>query len=196
MAEFHNQKINTIIIASFLLVTVTSGIIFLLITNAQKPISVAGERFSDDFLTVEGSDEWRENEGGWVEGPIDNKTGIIVLHPLSTKETKYIERTVNLLPGKNYAIQVVAANIAGKAEFAISGGCDDSLIVISAKSESNEKREEFVLKPEDGWIILSMDMSEFAGQRITIKIEGKAGGPCGMWNGEWSAIDKVEIINY
>ncbi len=197
-------EINNVIIASFVVILVIVGALVFLVLSAQNQFGTiktqpggAEEVFvSYDFSTIQETRSWETADVKlfWSNRSINGKQGIVILHPLSTTQPRYMEKKISLTQGNNYKLQVVGANIAGKAPFANTTGCDDSFIVLSAETEKDMKRQEFLVNSADGWSIFSMDISQFAGQETTVVVEGKAGGSCGSWAGEWSAIDKLEII--
>lgn len=206
MAEVGKWEINNIVVASFVVILIVVGTLVFLVSLAQnqantqevQPGGVQGTLVSYDFSTVQEAGAWESTavELLWSGQLIDGKQGVVVLHPVSTTQSRYMENKVKLPPNNKYKLQAVAANIAGKASFANATGCDDSIIALSAKNGGKEKNQDFVVNSKDGWVTLSIDISEFAGAEVTVRISGVSGGSCGNWAGEWNAIDKLEIISY
>ncbi|MBI1972251.1 MAG: hypothetical protein HYS53_03030 [Candidatus Aenigmarchaeota archaeon] len=196
MVVINQWEINNLVLLSALLVVAIAGVTVLVIGSAQNNANLAPVEtlVSYGFRAGEELNSWEENDAGWVVGPVSGKSGIVVLHPVSVKETRYVQKKVLLPASGAYKLQVVAANIAGAAEFAGSAGCDDSFVVLSAGAEKDVNRQEFLVNSADGWKTLSLDISRFAGREVTVRVEGMAGGPCGDWAGEWSAVDSIEII--
>ncbi|MBI4177283.1 MAG: hypothetical protein HY516_02855 [Candidatus Aenigmarchaeota archaeon] len=198
-------EVNNIIVVPFALILVVVAALFFLVSSVQdkrttmgEPSNAEGASVSYGFSTVQEMRLWETAvvELFWTNRSIDGRQGIVLLHPVSTTQPRYMENKFNLVAGNKYKLQVASANVAGKAPFANATRCDDSIIALSAKSGENEKRREFVVNSNDGWVLFSIDISEFAGSETVVRVSGVSGGPCGDWNGEWSAVDMVEIVNY
>lgn len=191
--EIGKWEINNVFFVSFLVISAIAATIALFFAIAQNEATspLPSFQFSYDFLNITELEGWNGNDVRYALGPIDSRRGVVILHPVSVSEPRYIEKSVDLPKGGSYELNVIAANIAGKAGFAGSVGCDDNIVALEAKSKKGQKRQEFTSNSRDGWVVLSMDVSEFSGQNVNLRVEGKAGGPCGDWAAEWGAVDRV-----
>lgn len=143
--------------------------------------------------------DWRGN--GWHENmTIDGRDNVIVIHPIDTKNGRFIEQEVYLPKGKSYRLLIGIANIASKIFYAKETGCDDvGIKVVIIDKDSGEKTEVFntIVNSLDGWMDLAVDLrNRFSGKKIIVRVESYAGGPCGNWRGEWGAVDYVDIVEY
>lgn len=137
--------------------------------------------------------DWR-SDGYYQRGAINGRDGIVIIHPLSVTEPRYIEQDTDLPSGKGYTLEVSLANIASEFPPVV---CDDNIFkikIIDSSTRETEVLSEETVNGLDGWIDLTFDISHYAGKTITVRIESHAGGPCSDWDGEWGAVDYVGII--
>ena len=152
-------------------------------------------RDMDTFQRVLGvGTKWHGN--GWAANSTYGGTKtLVVIHPFNTTESRYIEQTVTLPPGKTYYLVFGLANIAG---YFGPTGCDDNVFNVSVSDASTGVSDVLfnnVLNAKDGWKHYMVGISKFAGKTVTIRIDGIAGGPCGKWAAEWGAVDYVDVLS-
>ncbi len=124
-----------------------------------------------------------------------SKDGLVIIHPVDIQTPTYVFQEVKLEEGKKYLLKARVANIA-KYSFSSATGCDDSIIIIKltdTKTGNDTELFNEVLNTEQGWKTISIDVSNFSGKNVILQAEGHAGGPCGKWSGEWSAVDYLYI---
>lgn len=134
--------------------------------------------------------------GGWYEKDVvDDRDNFIIIHPYSTRLGDYVQRSF-YLSGGSYNLVVGIANIAGKAAYAETTGCDDVGFLIKIIDQSGKENKLFnkIINSNDGWVDISFDIKDLSGQTITVRVESYAGGPCGDWRAEWAAVDYIDII--
>lgn len=151
------------------------------------------------------SSEWRgDGFVGFVNNKIEGRAGVAIIHPKKTGP-RYIEQTVFLPEGKEYKILIGIANVAGYEHPGLlgnnfSGNCADVGIRIIVRDETSGKSFKVFDKvireiAFAGWKDYSIDIgSYFSGKNITIRAESyPADNGCGKWNGEWAAIDYLDV---
>jgi len=149
--------------------------------------------------------EW--NGTGFIEfslWPLAGRSGIAILHPVDREKGRYIEQEVQVPEGK-FKLVVGVANIVdmlqqqvGIGEFV--GNCAD--VGIRIKIVELQSGKEFVLFDKiirnGKWYDYSIDISDtFSNKKVKIIAESYAAdGGCGIWNGEWAAVDYIDIQPY
>jgi hypothetical protein len=125
---------------------------------------------------------------------------IAILHPASITIPRFVEQNVTLFPNKKYVLVVKMANVADWINEGCITNCSDSLIKIKIIDLGTKKEEtiyEDVLTSKSAdkidWKTVVLDISKYAGKKITFRAEGYAGGPCGSWCGEYTSIDSFYI---
>lgn len=151
-------------------------------------------RILADRTTFNESTRWEGT--GWVSNSTyGGRTGIILMHPVTVSEGTYVNQTVVLPTGKTYYLVFGLANLAG---YFGPTGCDDNIFkvsIIDANTGSTEVLFNGVLNAKDGWKDYMISISKYAGKEITIRVDSLAGGPCGMWAGEWGSLDYVDVLS-
>ena len=138
---------------------------------------------------------WSGN-GYYVDNVIpegSDKEGIVIIHPISETIPRYLAQDITLLEKGNYYLVAEVANIADYVENPCMGGCSDGVIKIEITGPTSKATFEKVLNSLDGWQIIALDISKYAGKSITFRIEGHAGGPCSDWCGEWIGVNEFYI---
>lgn len=141
--------------------------------------------------------DWLSN--GWYENIIiDGRSDTIVIHPLSVETGRFIERSVSL-PVGSYKLVVGVANIRGKISYATTPEIEnygDVLILVKIMDVSKGRWyiDTILVDNTEGWKDIEYDLkNKFSDKDIIIRIESNAGGPHGDWDGEWAAIDYIDI---
>jgi hypothetical protein len=138
---------------------------------------------------------------------LGGRNGIAIIHPVDTKAGRFIEQETNLPSGK-YKLVFGIANVAdmfptevlqsGIGGFA--GDCSDVGIKIIVSDL--QKGEDYVVFDKiirnGRWYDYSVDLSSyFSNKRIKVRAESYAADKgCGIWNGEWAAVDYIDIQPY
>jgi len=120
---------------------------------------------------------------------------VVVIHPFDTAESRYVQQTVALPVGKTYYLVFGLANLAA---YYGRTGCDDNAFKVSILDKSDGTVDvlfEDALNTKSSWKDYMVGISKYAGKEITIRVDGIAGGPCGMWAGEWGAADYVDVLS-
>jgi hypothetical protein len=142
--------------------------------------------------------DWQLNGFVEVYENTTKRSGIVILHPLSINEPRYIETPYFVLP-RNGFIVIGFSNLAGKLSYAkpcLQGQADNGFLVYIVKDGEKFLLDEFVLSASEGWkdVAYSIkDLSNFHGSEIKIRIESWAGGDL-SWCGEWGAIDYIDVV--
>lgn len=139
-----------------------------------------------------------ESDGYYDNRTIDGRSGVIVIHPLSVEEGRYIEQEVYLSSEKEYELDVGLANVAGKIEYAATTGCDDvgfKIIVTDLSTGTSKIIFDEIVDSGEGWKDFSIHLGyEYSGKAIGIRIESYGGGPCGEMEEEWAGLDYIDIV--
>jgi hypothetical protein len=165
----------------------------------QNPDLIMGNQNTFiSFIPLEKNVDGWIGEGYYIYGPIDGDYGVIAFPPFSKKSERVIGTFLPLKEDKNYTLIVKMGNIAGKVEIAKPiTGCDDSVIVIQLLDFSSGDEyiiDKVIVNANDRWIERSYDLTPFKGKIYYLRIAGVAGGPCGNWAGEWSAISYLNVV--
>jgi len=139
--------------------------------------------------------QWSSNGVIWRNFIIDERRGIVIIHPVSINESRYIQQVVVLPPKENLKLEVSATDVAGKFLFAQGNGCDDVGMRINLIVENQSiNLGDTAINAKEGWKNFSFNLSQWSGKKVTVRVESYAGGPCGSWQGEWLGIDFVRIV--
>lgn len=119
--------------------------------------------------------------------------GIFQIHPNNDTRIGYIESAnpIFLPPNETYSLK---ANISD-----IRNDCPNFSDVgfrIKIKNENGDWKtlNESIVNFNDGWLDLSFDISNYAGQNVSIRVESFDGG-LRNWCSEWAAVDYFYIEN-
>ena len=141
--------------------------------------------------------DWQSN--GYYHESAGNRNGVMVIHPVSKEKERYVQQTVFLPTGKEYQLVFGIANLEKYLDKTYNPElCYDNVFkILLIDKETGEGKIIFRerLTTNDGWKDFSIDISEFAGKEITIRLEGLAGGPCGDWFGEYGSVDYMDVIS-
>ena len=144
---------------------------------------------------------------GYSIRALGGRNGIAIIHPVDGRIGRFIEQETYLPPGK-FKLFVGVANVADMfpqeaLEMGIGGvigDCADvGIKVIITDLDSGEEHTVFDKVIRNGrWYDYSVDLSSrFSGKRIKVRAESYAANKgCGIWNGEWAAIDYIDIQPY
>jgi hypothetical protein len=191
-------------IKTLILIVVVAGLIigvFFWKTSLRQPLTTEtpeGIITFNPFFETEDYFSWFGNFGHNLTAvpPGTNHYGIVIIHPIDNQTPSIITQRVDL-PEGNLVLKASVGNIAGLTDFAGScGDCADVIIQIKIYDYSTRTEETLfddVVKPSDGWVELSYDISRYSGKPIEFKAFGIAGGPCSNWCGEWAALDYFYI---
>jgi len=144
---------------------------------------------------------------GYSIAPLGGRKGIAIIHPVDTKTGRFIEQETYLPPGK-YKLVFGIADVAdmfppevlqsGIGGFA--GNCAD--VGIKVIVTDLEKGKDYIVFDKiirnGRWYDYSLDLSSyFSNKRIKVRVESYAADKgCGIWNGEWAAVDYIDIQPY
>jgi hypothetical protein len=120
--------------------------------------------------------------------------GIFPIHP-HQNGTGYIESAnpIFLQPNETYSLKVGISDIRNDC----GPNYSDVGFRIKIKSETEDWKtilNDSIVNFNDGWLDLSFDVSNYAGQNVTIRTESYAGG-VKSWCSEWAAVDYFYIEN-
>jgi hypothetical protein len=177
-----------------------------IIHSAAGFLSLSQGVSSADLLPT--SSDWNGTAFvGYSVIPMGGRNGIAIIHPVDTKTGRFIEQETYLPSGK-YKLVFGIANVAdvfppevlqsGIGGFV--GNCAD--VGIKVIVTDLEKRKDYVVFDKiirnGRWYDYSVDLSSyFSNKRIKVRVESYAAdGGCGIWNGEWAAVDYIDIQPY
>jgi parallel beta-helix repeat protein len=105
----------------------------------------------------------------------------------------YIEnaKPIFLQPNETYVLRTSISDIRNDA-----GPQSDVGFRIKIKNGTEWKTllDDTIVNFDDGWLDLNFNISEYAGQEVTVRVESFAGG-LEKWNSEWAAVDYLYIEN-
>lgn len=141
--------------------------------------------------------DW-ESDGWYDNRTVFGRSDFIVIHPYKTEfggGGRYIQQSV-YLPEGSYDLVLGIADIAGEIYYARPTDCNDVGFLIKIVDEGGKETivSDEIVNSNDRWVGLSYDITDFAGETISIRVESYAGGPCGDWAAEWAAVDYIDII--
>ena len=120
------------------------------------------------------------------------RCGIFQIHPYRDG-IGYIESAdlIFLPPNETYELKTVISDIRNDC-----GNDSDVGFRIKIRNESGdwEMLNESIVNFNDGWIELSFNVSSYAGQNVSIRVESFDGG-MRKWCSEWAAVDYLYIAN-
>ena len=210
------DKIKIVLIVAVFVVIIAAGFLLsngtIIRISTVKP-TISGQFVQDpDFNTFPSETIWYD--GGdrdylsnaiWYNQSIDGRNYLLLLHPKSETEIVFIEQNLILPVGKNYHLNIGLANVQGKAKayreaipnsIEIASCCADNGFRIKIISNGNSDTiADLIVKAKDGWKDFSYDISKYAGQNITIRIESYYGGTCNSLKWAWGAVDYVDITS-
>lgn len=173
-----------------------------IVSNAELAFDTNGwiSPTSEDLLLAPGQ---IKDVGAWkgnVYYSIDSTTlgideSIIIAHPISESEPRYLEQSV-FLPDKKDLYLVIGIRNAGKKTS--SAECTDNVFVVVLKDENGTRDmlAEIIAEDTGEWLHYALDISRFQNKKMALRLESWAGGPCDTWNGEWGLIDYIDVIDY
>jgi len=121
---------------------------------------------------------------------------IIILHPISEYEPRYLEQTI-YLPNEKKLFLILGLRNAGM--IATNATCTDSIFKVfltDINRQVTNKLTEFVVEDKGELTHYAVDISQYKNRPVTIRLESWAGGYCGIWNGEFGIVDYIDVINY
>ena len=120
------------------------------------------------------------------------RCGIFQIHPYQDG-IGYIENAnpIFLPPNETYELKTAISDIRNDC-----GNDSDVGFRIKIRNENGdwETLNESIVNFNDGWIDLSFNMSSYAGQNVSIRVESFDGG-LRKWCSEWAAVDYLYIAN-
>jgi len=156
------------------------------------------------------SSDWKGTAFILSSVPMGGRKGVALIHPFDVQNTRkmYIEQEL-YLPSGNYKLLFGIADVADSfpPEFVanmgwggFTGNCADvgiKVIVTDVKKEKEYVIFDKVIR-NGRWYDYSVDISShFSGEKIKVRVESyPADKGCGIWNGEWAAVDYVIIQPY
>jgi hypothetical protein len=159
-------------------------------------------------ILLPSSSDWKGTAFvGYNINSLKGRNGIAIIHPIDTKTSRFIEQETYLPQGK-YKLVFGIANVAdmfppevrqaGIGGFV--GDCSDvgmKVIVTDLEKGKNYIVFDKIIR-NGGWYDYSADLSSyFSNKRIKVRIESYAADKgCGLWNGEWAAVDYIDIQPY
>jgi hypothetical protein len=169
-------------------------------------LSLSPGVFPEDLINV--SSDWRGTAFvGYSIISLGGRNGIAIIHPVNSTIGRYIEQETYLPSGK-YKLFFGIANVAdmfppdvlqaGIGGFA--GNCSDVGIKVIVTDLS--KGKDYIVFDKvirnGRWYDYSLDLSSyFSNKRIKVRVESYAADKgCGLLNGEWAAVDYIDIQPY
>jgi hypothetical protein len=144
---------------------------------------------------------------GYSITPLGGRKGIAIIHPVDTKTGRFIEQETYLPSGKYKLVfgiadvadmfppEVLQSGIGG-----FVGNCSDvGIKIIVSDLQKGKDYVVFDKVIRNGkWYDYSVDLSSyFSNKRIKVRAESYAADKgCGIWNGEWAAVDYIDIQPY
>ncbi|TET64051.1 hypothetical protein E3J49_05235, partial [Candidatus Bathyarchaeota archaeon] len=122
------------------------------------------------------------------ESPRD---GIFVIHP-EEADVGYVESyDIVLNPNETYSLKIGISDMRDDCP-----PYSDVGFRIKTKNETKEWEtlDDLVVNFNDGWLDLSYNISSYAGQTVSVRVESYAGGAM-EWCSEWAAVDYFYIVN-
>lgn len=131
----------------------------------------------------------------------DETETVVIMHPLSEGYPSILVQPLSINNTKQYILNVRVRNVALCDD---DSSCGDSILIIKLvpiwKDEIIQIAK-ITLDTRSGWIERSYDITDLIKKSEYFKslsdawlvIEVHAGGPRGIWSGEWTAIDYIEL---
>jgi hypothetical protein len=125
--------------------------------------------------------------------------GVFVIHPFDNGTVGYLESNpITLLPSDTYTLHLAISDFRNDCPPNSDVGFS---IKIKNGTSGWETLDDLIVNFNDGWLNLTYDISSYANQTVSIRVESYAGGVMN-WCSEWAAVDyfyiqnsKGEIIN-
>lgn len=196
--KFQNSRILKTIDRDIQIVSENPDLIFnetLSDDNAIASLDVDSEKYVNMYQVPEKFYPWVSDGAYLLENysPIVDKIGVISIHPMSINIPSYLAQNITL--GNND--YVIVATIANTANYrSDSCLCSDNIFVIKIVDLGTgleEKLYEDVVDSVQGWKTIYLGISDYKNRNISFIIEGHAGGPCGLWCGEYATVDKFYV---
>jgi len=119
------------------------------------------------------------------------KYGIFIIHPYGDGIGFVQSDGINLPSNETYTLKVSISDVRNDCYPYSDVGFR---IKIENETEGWVTLDNLVVNFNDGWLDLAYDISSFAGQTVSIRVESYAGGVY-QWCSEWAAVDYFYIIN-
>lgn len=173
-----------------------------IVSNAELVFNESGwiSPTSEDLLLAPGR---IKDTGSWKGNAyysIDSTTlgideSIIIAHPISETEPRYLEQDIFLPDKKDLYVVIGIRNVGKKTS---SAECTDNIFIVVVKDENGTRDilAEIIVEDTGEWLHYALDVSRFQGNKVTLRLESWAGGPCDTWNGEWGLVDYIDVIDY
>lgn len=166
------------------------------------------ENLAADPIVLNVTSDWKGTGFAAFSGyPIGERYGIALIHPLSLSTGRYIEQSASLPTGRMYKLDIGVADIAGffgygDSSFGYVGNCSDvgvrAIITDNTKGVAYTVFDKVITVDTSTarWYDYSIDLgSRFSGDRVTVRVESyNVDEGCGSWNGEWAAVDYIDIV--
>lgn len=117
--------------------------------------------------------------------------GIFIIHPYGDGIGFAQSDGINLPSNETYTLKVSISDARNDCHPYSDVGFR---IKIENETEGWVTLDNLVVNFNDGWLDLTYDISSFAGQTVSIRVESYAGGVY-QWCSEWAAVDYFYIIN-
>lgn len=116
---------------------------------------------------------------------------IFIIHPYENGIGFVQSDSINLPSNETYTLKVSISDVRNDCSPYSDVGFR---IKIKDETEDWVTLDNLVVNFNDGWLNLTYDISTFAGQTVSIRVESYAGGVY-QWCSEWAAVDYFYIIN-
>lgn len=120
-----------------------------------------------------------------------SRYGIFIIHPYEDNNGFVQSDRINLPSNETYTLKVSISDVRNDCPPNSDVGFR---IKIEDEAEGWVTLEDRVVNFNDGWLDLTYDISSFACQTVSIRVESYAGGIY-EWCSEWAAVDYFYIIN-
>jgi putative heme-binding domain-containing protein len=126
--------------------------------------------------------EWKVNAPDFERTPVNNadfhgRGNVLLMHPFTKDKPCSLERTMKLAPGKPHKLSVtVAAHDQGDWELRV-------------KVNAQEVKKSTVGHDGERWKTITVDLSEYAGKEVALRVEGAANG----WSNEFGYWGEVKV---
>ncbi|MDT7858476.1 MAG: hypothetical protein RQ930_00265 [Candidatus Aenigmarchaeota archaeon] len=177
-----------------------------IIHSAAGFLSLSEGVSPNDLLPT--SSDWKGTAFvGYSIRELGGRNGVAIIHPVTSTIGRYIEQETYLPSGK-YKLVFGIANVADifppdVLQAGIGGFVGDCADVgIKVIVTDLEKGKDYIIFDKvirnGRWYDYSVDLSSyFSNKRIKVRAESYAADKgCGLWNGEWAAVDYIDIQPY
>ena len=118
------------------------------------------------------------------------RDGIFVIHP-EEADVGYVESYgVVLNPNETYSLKIGISDMRDDCSPHSDVGFR---IRIENETKEWETLDDLIVNFNEGWLDLSYNISYYAGQTVSVRVESYAGGA--IWCSEWAAVDYFYIVN-